>query len=203
MMIAKAASGSMLGIDCVTQLSAADCSALAGLGIRFAGRYLGHIPAAELDAILDSSLQLLCIGGDARTSDWSAQTGASDAATTLAAAKALGLPGGVTIFLDLEGDGMTADGVNAYALAWARAIQAGGYLSGLYAGSGCPLDGAALYELPVTAYWAPCTPYYSPSCGFQVVQAHPGDQTFAGLEVDFDLIQADYKGRWPVLVAAL
>jgi hypothetical protein len=201
-MIAKQASVGMLGIDCVTALSDSDCHALASLGVKFVARYLDHITIQELASILNAGLLFLPIAGYARPIGWSSATGLSDAGTTLGAAKALELPIDVDVALDLEGSGMTAEAATAYATANANAIAAAGFTPILYAGAGCPLDGAQLYSLPHKGYWAPCTPAYQPRCGFKIIQLHPGNQQFAGVEVDFDCIQADYEGRLPVLVAA-
>lgn len=201
-MIAKPMPVGSLGVDCVTSLNVADCHALSELGVKFVGKYLGHVSVSELGAILDSGMSMLAIGGYARPIGWSNATGTADAATALGAAKALGLPTGVHVFLDLEGGNMPADAATAYAEAWAAVVAGEGFVPALYAGAGCPLDGAQLYALPHKLYWAPCTPSYVPKCGFAVVQLHPGDQQVAGIEVDFDAVQEDYDGRLPIMTAS-
>ena len=199
-MIARPATSGLYGCDIATPVTAAQAVALYGAGARWIGRYLGSLQEPELTGILAAGLQLLVISGYARVGGWSAATGLADAGEAIARASALSLPSGITLFLDLESPGMTVDAATAYATAHARAIQSTGDLAGLYAGAGCPLDGPQLYGLPQTGYWCPCSPGYVPTCGFQVIQAAPGNGRLAGLQVDLDSIQADRHGRLPVLV---
>ena len=198
------ATSGLWGVDILSPLSAEQYRALADFGARWVGRYLRagefSLTAAELAALHSAGLLLLPIGSTARSSGWSAETGLSDASFAIAAATALALPSGADIFLDLEGSGMTVETSTAYATAWAKAVQATGDNAKLYAGAGCPLDGAALFSLPHTGYWCPCSAAYTPTCGFQIYQAAPGNGSLAGIKVDIDMIQCDRQGRLPVLV---
>lgn len=199
-MIATKASSGLYGFDCYQSLTPAQYAALYAAGARWRGGYLGHITAAELAECLAAKLLFLPIGSTARIGGWSAATGAQDAAGTIAACLALGLPTGIDIWLDLEGSGMEAGPAISYATAWANSITAVGDHAKLYAGAGCPLNGEQLYQLPHTGYAQACSEGYTPPCGFQWYQARPGDLTLAGITVDLGMLAQDYRGRQPVLV---
>jgi hypothetical protein len=197
------ATSGLWGVDILSPLTAEQYQALRTNGARWVGRYLRagefSLTAAELSALLGAGLLLLPIGSTARSSGWSAAAGLSDASAAIAAATSLALPAG-DLWLDLEGTGMTVESATAYATAWAKAVQATGDSAKLYAGAGCPLDGAALYALPHTGYWCPCSEAYYPTCGYQIYQAADGNGSLAGIEVDLDMIQKDRQGRLPILV---
>ena len=202
-MKAVQATSGLYGCDIATPVTAAQAAALYADGARWIGRYLGSLQEPELTGILAAGLKLLVIAGYARVGDWSASTGLSDASEAIARAHALGLPSGITIFLDLESSSgaMTPDAAIAYATAHAHAVQSTGDIAGLYAGAGCPLDGAQLYSLPHTAYAQACSDGYTVKCGWQWIQAHPGDLSLAGIQVDLGMLVEDYMGRLPWLVA--
>lgn len=196
---------SPFGLDIMSPLTADQYVALFGAGCSWVGHYLGHVSAQNLADLTGAGLAFLPIAGFARIGDWSSETGLADATATITTAKSLALPSSITIWLDLESDGMTVEAATAYATVHAHAIASVGDLPGLYAGAGCPLDGAQLYALPHVAYAQACSAGYTPPCGFQWLQQHPGDQAchvLAGERVDWGMLAQDYRGRWPVLVAA-
>jgi hypothetical protein len=88
--------------------------------------------------------------------------------------------------------------------AWARAVQAAGFVAGLYVGEGCPLTSAELYALAVTRYWkSPSTildrngQLAQPACSWCVYQLNPLNTQLAGIRVDLDIIQEDDLRRLP------
>jgi glycoside hydrolase-like protein len=186
------------GVDCVTVLDAGHCAALVAAGVSFAGRYLGHISAAELDAIVSAGLQCTFVAGYSRAPGWvpTEAEGQADGASAVAHALALGLPAGVTIWLDLETwlGGDPEGWVNAAA----KVIQAAGFQAGLYVGyDDVPLSPAALYALAVTRYWKSCSRGPVPATrGFCMVQNSPNTWV-AGVQVDANVVQDDTLGDVP------
>ena len=113
------------------------------------------LSSGELQSILDTGLALMPVQ-HVRNPNWmpSAQLGSADGQNAVANAQACGLPAGVTIWCDSEGQAGGAAETTAYVNAWAQALRNGGYDPGLYVGSGTPLDGQQLYALSVDRYWA-------------------------------------------------
>lgn len=199
-LIAAQATDGMQGVDCVTVLDAVHCTALRLNGIQFAGRYLGHISAAELDAILSAGLLCTFVAGYSRSPGWvpTEAEGQADGASAVQHALALGLPQGVTIWLDLE-TWLGGDPV-AWVNAAARVIQAADFEAGLYVGyDDVPLSPLALYALAVTRYWKSCSRTPTPATrGFCMVQSAPNTWV-AGVQVDRNVVKVDALGAVPMM----
>ena len=179
------------GIDTVTTLTAESAAALKADGFSFAVRYLGSIDASEVAAITGAGLLLSLV---TYADKW-------DGASTVAELKALGIPAGATIWLDVESVNEPAAMVIGKIDAWANAVNSAGYQPGLYVGAAQPLTAAQLYALEVVRYWHSMSSVLTPSCGFCQLQLYPAVQV-AGVSVDIDVIQQDYEGRLPMLVGA-
>jgi hypothetical protein len=192
------------GADMVTVLTSSTAAGLKALGYDFVVRYLGGLSFTELSEILSAGLgcQLVTYS---RAPGWlpTAAMGASDGANDVAQLKALGVPEGVLLWIDLEGSGDDATDTAGWVEARAAAIVAAGYVAGLYVGSGCVLDGPQLYALgSVTRYWRAYNagiPEPDPA-GFCQYQLFPGEMTVGGVLVDIDFAQQDYKGRVPIML---
>ena len=175
-----------LGVDTITILDAVRCQGLRAAGYAFVVRYLGSLTAPELDTILQSGLLVSVV---TYADVW-------DPERTVAELRALGVPPGCTIWLDLEGIGADVpaqhviDSVNA----WADAVIAAKWEAGLYVGAGCGLAAAQLYSLHVTRYWRSQSMVPEPACGFVMTQFQPSI-TVAGTLVDVDVSHEDYRGR--------
>lgn len=186
---------------------AAHATALKNSGIDFVSLYLGAVTPDVLSNVLASGL------GYVPVCYASAVFGATPGPTTVAQMRALGIPAGVSVFLDLEGaqtlptaiePGALADKINA----WADAVAAAGYVPGLYVGSPQPFSSAELYALRVQRYWRSPARVVDrfgnlaePSCGWCMFQAWPS-VTWEGVWVDVDFAYQDYRGRVPVACAA-
>jgi Domain of unknown function (DUF1906) len=196
------------GVDCITALNSDTAAALKSAGAEFVCRYFGHVTATELAAILGAGLGLAPIAGYGRGGSWNKATGAADANFALEAARSLGVPlrGDVdllTFWCDLEGSDMAADDARAYVQAWAGMIASSGACPGLYVGAGVPLSAEELYALPVKAYWRSCSAVPEVAqVGYQMIQLTPPNQMLAGVQVDFDVVQADRAGRLPAMIWA-
>ena len=185
-MRAEQASIGARGIDTILTLDAVKCAALKNTNIDFVVRYLSSLSAAEVQTILSSGLALfVCTYADV----W-------DGNGAAAHAKNLNLPTGCTIWLDVESCGdLTADDVIARVNTWAYAVRGAGYDPGLYVGCDCKLSSAQLTTLSVDRYWRSCSYVPEPSVGFSMMQLSPGNTTWAGILVDVDVCQHDYRGR--------
>jgi hypothetical protein len=125
--------------------------------------------------------------------------------------RALGMPPGVTAWLDIEGKALMAQeptGMIAAIDEWAKWVIGAGYEAGVYVGSPQPFTGDELYALKATRYWkAPSEVrdrhgvLVSPHCGFCMYQLWDS-QTVAGVWSDFDFIQKDNQDRLPTLCVA-
>lgn len=181
--------------------------ALKARGVSCLVGYLGSIDAKRLAAVLDAGLAFMPVTFAGEYND-----GAADEVAQL---KALGIPAGATVWLDLEGQKAFATPpaeligkINA----WADAIRGAGFMPGLYVGVPQPLTSEELYRLRVSRYWhgqgsvrdrfgALAEPFKSfTACrGWNMVQAAPS-VTWGGVLVDANLVLGDYRGDVPAWV---
>lgn len=180
-----------LGIDCVTVLDATSAAALKAQGISFAIRYLGSVTASELEAILDAGLLASVV----------TYADQFDGPSTIRELTALGIPEGVTVWLDVESVHEDAQTLIASINNWASHVSALGWQPGLYVGANQPLTGEQLYQLRVVRYWKSMSQVTEPSCGWSMVQAYK-TTTIAGTQVDVDYVTYDYQSRLPMMVSA-
>ena len=181
------------GIDCDTVLDAVRCQELKALGASFVVRYLGSITAAELALILASGL--LC--------SFVTYADEFDGHQAVAELTAIGIPPGVTIWLDVESVPLSAAAVTVDINSWASAVVGiGAYQAGLYVGVDQPLSPSQLYALPqITRYWQSASNVPTPTCGFCLCQRQP-TIVLAGTNVDIDYAGPDWEGRSCMMVAA-
>lgn len=174
--------------------------------------YLGCMNKERLGYILDAGLAFMPVTVAGEYND-----GADD---EIAQLTALGIPKGVTVWLDLEGlaawnsdRALLARKINT----WADAIKVAGWMPGLYVGAPMPFTGKELYALHVVRYWLgigravskatatePSRDAY-PDCGWCMRQDWHGQKSGmfwknTGVLVDTNGIQCDHQGRVPVWV---
>jgi hypothetical protein len=179
-------------------------AALARWGARFFCGYLGSMTSARLDDVLAAGLAFMPVTYADRF----------DGIDTVKALQALGVPRLTTVWLDLEGiSSLSPQEIIAKSNGWGTIVRSAGYDPGIYVGEGQQLSSAELGALTVDRYWHGCSelydrnmeiasPFYSRPIGWSVVQLFPPNQTVAGVKVDIDVIQQDYKGRLPLWVEA-
>ena len=181
--------------------------ALKASGVDFFVGYLGAMNPARIAILLSAGLAFMPVTFAGEYFD-----GADDELSQL---KALGLPPGCTVWLDLEGDKSYKWPTNDLIRLindWAVKIIAAGYQPGLYVGSPQPLTGEELAALQVVRYWkAPSRvvdrngrAWDSPgSIGFCMFQMWPqGNWKDTGVFVDVNIIGQDFRGRVPNWVVA-
>jgi hypothetical protein len=208
----KAATIGMIGFDTSERLDAAQAATLVALGMKFGVRYVAQsyqapsvgITEAELEALTNAGLAMMLVQF-ARTSDWTATTGASDGTAAAKNALAVGYPNNACLWLDLEGSLPNAATTTAYVNAWYHAAASAGMDAsalGVYVGPGVPLTSEQLYQdLYLSRYWKAgamvpdvATRY------FQMLQLYKGNVTVApGIVIDWDVIEEDFLNGIPVL----
>ncbi len=203
--VAAASHVGALGFDSVQAIaSVAQGQRMYASGMRFAMRYLGTTTPTEVDMLHSAGLAVMPVTYS-RKPGWvpSASLGHADAIVALAHLKALGIPRGVTVFLDLEGPGGHAQDVVDWVNAWAADMKTAGYDPGLYVGYGTLLTSHELMALGVDRYWHSISrvtdssgALAEPGCGWCVYQLQPS-RMWEGVWIDVDVIQADYQGRLP------
>jgi hypothetical protein len=178
--------------------TAAQAAELRASGVDALACYLGVLSPARLALILDAGLGYVPVSLAGEYED-----GPVD---ELAQLRALGIPSGVVVWLDLEGmRAFRADPETLIAKidAWADAIAAAGYVPGLYVGVPQPLTSAELTALHVVRYWRGQgsirdrhNALAEPGPGWCMVQFYPS-VTRGGVLVDANMVGQDYRARVP------
>jgi len=189
------------GTDSVTVITADAAKRLKASGIDFCVRYLGNVTAEELAGILAAGLAFMPV----------TYANMFDGALAVARCKALGLPLGTTVWLDVEGDSVWRTdpvALSGKINGWAAAVTAAGYVPGLYVGAPQPLTSAELGALGVVRYWhgqGRCVDHTGalaePPAGWCMWQMWPS-VTWEGVNVDVNIIGEDYKTRLPAWVVS-
>ena len=188
--------------------TAAQARRLKETGIDFLVGYLGSMNKTRLDHVLDAGLAFMPVTFAGEYFDGPADE--------LAHLRALALPVGTTVWLDLEGEKSYKWPVHdliAKINDWARALQRVGYIAGLYIGSPQPLTGDELARLAVTRYWKAASRVLDrhgkawdepPGIGFCALQTTerfwPNDTDANRVWVDMDFIYHDRRERLPTWV---
>jgi hypothetical protein len=196
MIAARVARIGARGTDSLSAIGAAQAIAIKQAGFDFCVRYLGSATAGEVQAILDAGLGFMPVTFAEHF----------DGPGAVLACKKLGIPSGVTVWLDVEGkEAWAADpaGLGAKIDAWAAAMVAAGYMPGLYVGAPQPFTSAELYVRGVTRYWhgqGRCVDrtgeLAEPKCGWCMTQMWPSTEV-GGVPVDVNIVGEDYFSRLP------
>jgi hypothetical protein len=181
--------------------------ALFDRGVDFFVGYLGVINRTRLDYVLNAGLAFMPVTLAGEVFD-----GALD---EIAQLKALGIPQGCTVWLDLEGKKMLThpfDDLTRLVNDWARKVQGEGYIAGLYIAPPQPFTGPELAALAVTRYWNSAGRIWDRNgkiwdepegVGFCMHQGFPqGNFRDTGVFVDPDMIWQDRRGRVPTWAIA-
>jgi hypothetical protein len=122
--------------------------------------------------------------------------GQQDGQEAVANAETVGFPERVSLWCDLEGvkSSRQAREVIDYCEAWFKAVNAAGYIPGLFVGAGAILTGQQLYDLPFQHYWRSQSRVPDiPNRGYQVIQLSPSLQ-LNGVWIDLDVALDDNEG---------
>jgi hypothetical protein len=197
-------------VDTSAKLTAGIVGPLVDAGYQGVVRYV-HLPGVqgtwdidpvELKALLDGGLGLMLVQ-HVRYPGWDPAkcSGAEDAGTAIASAKAAGYLAGAHIFVDLEGISGTGDATTQYATDWAAAVVAAGYKAGCYVGYSVPLTPAQLYALEnINSYWSDAGPRSVATRGFAIKQH--AEIHLGGIPFDPDDVAPDVLGDTPVWMIA-
>jgi len=199
---------SVPGFDADTTISLTLAQQFYALGYKFCLRYLslgeqssGDLSDQEATDILSSGLALMPVQ-HTRARGWppSQSLGQQYGQSAAANAQSIGFPVGVNVWCDLEGVNATAQAQDVidYCEAWYQAVNAAGYVPGIYVGGGAVLTGRQLYDLPFEHYWRSQSNVPDiPTRGYQLLQLLPSFSV-NGAEVDMDVAQNDKQGGHPL-----
>ena len=205
------------GFDCNQRITLAMAKAAHAANYRFAVRYVRrnqtHSYDLKIDEILDvlrGGLGLMVVQHVA-PENWtpSAALGTTYGKTAAGECRDVGLPHGVSVWLDLEGveTGVPRSAVIGYCTAWYREVLAAGYRPGLYVGWHAGLSAQDLYHaLPFSSYWSAYNLNRDMEPAVRGVQMRQSaaqlEDRVAGIDVEFDVdtIHTDAKGGTPSLL---
>ncbi len=203
----EAVSPGTRGFDTDTVLTVDSAGAFASDGFRFAIRYLtrsgpeqkSDLTSGEALAILKAGLALMAVQHVA-PAGWvpSAELGLEQGRWAAANAMSVGLPPGVSIWLDLEGvaDGTPAEAVSTYCDCWFEIVSVAGYLPGLYVGAEAGLDADQLSATRFEHFWKSGSEVPTPAQGYCMMQ-RIGGQMIGGVSHDGDVVLSDAEGGVP------
>lgn len=208
--VARVATPYMLGFDCLTEVTDAMLAEAGSYRFEWVGRYLEILTIAERNRIFAAGLAIAPLT-EATTKDvLTATTGTVRGVQTRDRASSLAMPPAVSIVIDFE-DPMAGSNVPAHVNAMAAEIRGGHYGAALYLGEPEPLTSAEVFALSPFPYWKGAGRLVDasgglvePACGWACLQLSPLEgATLAGVPVDVNVTQRDYKGRslvlwWPV-----
>lgn len=197
------------GFDTDTTLSADSARAFAAAGFQFAVRYLtrdatqanGDLSTAEAEDILQAGLALMAVQHVA-PAGWAptATLGRRNGLYAAINARRVGLPPGVTVWLDLEGvaAGTSADDISEYCDSWFDVVSSVGYVPGLYVGANSGLTGQQLAATKMRYFWRSASTVPDiPGRGYCMVQTAIEKTGPGGIAYDPDGVQADQAGQTP------
>jgi hypothetical protein len=206
MSIVKTATAGALGFDLNQPLSTAHAAEFKAAGYDFVVRYIprkatsieGNLTVSEISAILAGGLCLMAVQHVAMPG-WepSIELGQEYGQAAASYCTNIGLPKGLNIWLDLEEVAPNED-VIGYCKAWFIAVNAAGYVPGIYIGYNPGITGEQAYaDLPFRHYWrAYNADVVVATRGYQILQ-HP-QKALNGIEFDPNTIQADLLGDLPI-----
>jgi hypothetical protein len=201
----SAAAGDSLGFDTDGIVTAAAAAAFFAQGFQFCIRYVSRVAqqnANDLSApealdLLNAGLALMPVQ-HVRGAGWSptAALGSSDGVHAAYHAFVIGFPPGVNIWCDLEGvePVASAQQVINYCNAWFDAVDAAGYVPGIYVGADAILEGPTLrHSLKFAHYWKSLSRVPDiPGRGYQMIQSNEHDAN--GVSIDENRTQTDLLG---------
>ncbi len=198
------------GFDTNTKLTPGTAQAFVADGFTFVVRYLtrnasesGHdLSASEAADILQAGLALMAVQHPLSESQSpSTPLGTQHGQYAAANARSVGLPPGVSIWMDLEGLAASThpSAVIDYCNAWYASVVQAGYLPGLYVGAGSILTSDALYsKLLFQRYWQSGSRVPDVSTrGYCMMQTIRSSYVLNGVVYDLNFIRADHMGDTP------
>lgn len=197
------------GFDTIASIDPVAAARLKKAGMDFAVRYLGSLTSKEIDGMNEAGLAVMPVTyGMKHGTQLTASLGTLYGQSTVIRCNQINIPKNTTIWLDLEDCFGEPDDIMAFVNKWAEQVSQAGYMPGLYVGFGAKLTSEQLYSLAVVRYWQSLSKetdargaLAEPGCGWCMIQLYPANQDVAGVQVDFDVIQSDYKGRVPNWIA--
>jgi hypothetical protein len=198
----------MLACDTYGGVPSAEAAHQLALDFGAVGLYPAVTTSEELAWVTDAGMGVWWIlEGLAATTTPTAAIGQAIAENAVRRLTSFGVPAGATVFVDLEDASGPVSGKNegwiALADAAATVLTNAGHICGVYVGVGLGLDAAQLYDLKATRYWRSASRVLEPACGYCLEQGRPVDVKHpSGVQIDYDAIWEDFRGRTISLVVA-
>lgn len=182
--------------DSLQTIDAVRAQALKRSGIDGCVRYLGSVSPSEVGAIVQAGLGFMPVTFANHT----------DGKQAVAQCRALNLPKGVSVWLDVEGQAVWQARPEALITTideWAADVTAGEYMPCIYIGAPQPLTSNELWKLKVVRYWKGqgrtidrTGALAEPNCGWCMTQMFPS-RSWGGVYVDVNVVGQDYRRRVP------
>jgi hypothetical protein len=188
-------------VDRLAPISHEFASALKAAGYDAVGRYLENLAPYERDGLFSAGLGILPLSeAPGPSAPFSDALGRSRAMGLLQKTDLLGIPPGVHLMIDLEGQHGSLTDLTAYDVAISSELARPGYIPLAYVGAGQLLNSEELFALPdVHLYWrGGSRGIPEPSCGFAMWQIPPLEATVSLQIVDVSVTGADFRGRQPI-----
>jgi hypothetical protein len=153
------------GFDANRRIDAASAQTAYAMGYRFAVRYIRRDPVnprdvtpGEMCTLLEAGLGVMVVQHVAAEDHWTPTPGLGTqyGSTAVAECNRIGLPRGVSVWLDLEGvaPGTAAQDAIDYCNRWYDAVAGAGYAAGTYVGWHAGMSGEQLYrKLKCPRFW--------------------------------------------------
>ena len=192
-----------LVFDTISHISTVSAQALKKLGFSGAMLYAELVTPEDISNVTGAGLWLgftqLGLKHDTEpTTELGKQMGSACSSRL----RSLGVPQGVSVMVDLEGDGKPPQSWIDFGNASGLSIHLAGDKPGFYLGEGIGLTSQQLYTLFGWPYWkgmsrvADSTGNLAePKCGYCMVQQYPDNLVFAGVQVDCSIVGKDYWDR--------
>lgn len=173
-------------------------------GYRAIGRYCQDLSASELEVLTSAGLGVFFIlEGLAHDTRPTGALGGNIATQGVGRLRGFGVPPGVTVAGDIEGEGRLPSDWIDFCNGEASVTASLGCLPCGYFGEGVGLSGIEIYRTAFTRYWQGGSRVVDrhgfiaePASGWCVLQGRPFDiKRPDGLAIDVDVLWQDYRGR--------
>jgi Domain of unknown function (DUF1906) len=201
-----------IGCDTDSVITATTAVACCKAGFAFAIRYLartvpqrfGDLRSEEAEAILGGGLGLMAVQHcDGQGWSPTAASGKDYGVAAVINAQEVGLPPGVSVWVDLEGPlpSSPAAEVIAFCNAWYAEVADAGYVPGIYVGFDEILTSDQLYHrLRMRHYWKSASTVPDVAYrGYQMIQTLVPSPVY-GISIDRNVVMGDNFGGLPAMV---
>lgn len=199
-----------LAFDRYGHVGAEEAKALKAFGFGLGWLYADVVTVDDILNVTSNGMALgFVLTGLGRNTVPTAEIGSNMGMGASRRLRGLGVPSGLSIPIDLEGEGRLVQDWIAFANGAADGIKSMGDKPGFYIGEGLGLTSDELFALRGLPYWKGMSRVEDakknlaePKCGWAMVQQYPDDRIIGGIQVDVSVVGKDYWNRsFDVLVS--